>query len=38
LFYREHLVSTYALLGIGIVVMLCGIYAYTRQSRQKEQG
>lgn len=38
LFYRGHLVTTYALLGVGIVVMLGGIYAYTRQSKQKEQG
>lgn len=38
LFYRGHMVSTYALLGIGIVVMLCGIYAFIRQSKQKEQG
>jgi len=38
LLYREHMVSTFALLGVGIVVMLCGIYAYVRQSKQKEQG
>ena len=38
LLYKEHIVSTFALLGIGIVVMLCGIYAYVCQSKQKEQG
>jgi len=36
--YKERMVSTYALLGVGMVVMLCGIYAYVRQSKQKEQG
>ena len=36
--YREHVVSTYALLVIGIVVMICGIYAYMRQLNKKEQG
>ena len=35
LFYSERMVSTFALLGVGIVVMLCGIYAYTHQSKQK---
>ena len=37
LFYREHMVSTYALLGVGIVVMACGIYIYARQPKQKGQ-
>jgi len=36
--YKEHMVSTYALLGIGIVVMIYGIYVYTRYPKQKEQG
>lgn len=35
LFYRGHMVSTYILLGIGIVVMIYGIYAYRRQSKNK---
>ena len=38
LLYTKRMVSTFALLGIGIVVMVYGIYAYTRQSKQKEQG
>jgi len=38
LLYREHMVSTYALLGVGFVVMLCGIYAVIQQSKQKGQG
>jgi len=33
-----RVIRTYALLGIGIVVMICGIYAYIRQARQKGQG
>jgi len=37
-FLNNRLVSTYALLGIGIVMMVWGIYAYKRQSRQKESG
>jgi len=37
LFYREHMVSTYALLGVGIAVMACGIYIYARQPKQKGQ-
>ena len=36
--YKGHMVSTHAFLGVGIVVMLCGIYAYIYQSKQKEQG
>ena len=36
--YREHIVGTYALLGVGIVVMVCGIYVYTRYPKQKQQG
>jgi len=38
LFYRGHMVSNYTLLGIGIVVMICGIYVYTRYPKKKEQG
>ena len=38
IFYAKRIVSTYALLGIGIVVMICGIYVYTRYPKQKEQG
>ncbi|HEY5731611.1 MAG TPA: M23 family metallopeptidase [Anaerolineales bacterium] len=38
IFYRARLVGTPALLGVGIVVMTCGIYAYSRQSKQKGQG
>jgi len=38
LLYTKRMVNTFALLGIGIVVMVYGIYAYTRQSKQKEQG
>lgn len=38
LFYKEHIVSTYALLAVGVVVMACGIYAYMHQSQKKEQG
>jgi len=38
LFYRGHLVSTFVLLGVGIIVMTYGIYAYIRQSKQKGQG
>ena len=38
IFYAKHIVSTYALLVIGIIVMICGIYAYMRQSNKKEQG
>ncbi len=38
LFYREHMVSTYALLGVAIVVMTCGVYVYTRHPKQKGQG
>jgi murein DD-endopeptidase MepM/ murein hydrolase activator NlpD len=37
-FLNNRMVSTYTLLGIGIVMMICGIYAYIRQSGQKEQG
>ena len=33
---NNRMVSTYTLLGIGIVVMIYGIYAYWRQSKQKE--
>ena len=36
--FKEHIVSTYALLGVGIVVMICGIYAYIQPSKKKEQG
>jgi len=32
--YREHMVSTFALLGVGIVVMACSIYTYVRQLKQ----
>jgi len=38
LLYREHMVSTFALLGIGIVITACGIYAYIHQSKQKGEG
>jgi murein DD-endopeptidase MepM/ murein hydrolase activator NlpD len=38
LFYKEHIVSTYALLAGGMVVMACGIYVYVHQSQKKEQG
>jgi len=38
IFYKERMVSTYALLGVGFVVMLCGIYAVIQQSKQKGQG
>ena len=38
LLYTKRMVSTFALLGIGIVVMVYGIYAYTRQSKQKGKG
>ena len=34
---NNRIVSTYALLGIGIVVMLCSIYAYIRQAKQMGQ-
>jgi murein DD-endopeptidase MepM/ murein hydrolase activator NlpD len=34
-FLNSRMVSTYTLLGVGIVVMTCGIYAYIRQSKQK---
>jgi len=37
-FLNNRLVSTYVLFGIGIFVMVCGIYAYVRQSKQKGQG
>lgn len=37
LFYRKYMISTYALLVVGIVVMACGIYIYARQPKQKEQ-
>jgi len=37
LLYTKRMVSTYALLGVGIVVMLCSIYAYIYQSKQKGQ-
>jgi len=35
--YREHMVSTYVLHGIGIAVMIYGIYAYVRYPRKEEQ-
>ena len=38
IFYKERMVNTYALLGIGIVVVSFGVYAYIRQSKQKRQG
>jgi murein DD-endopeptidase MepM/ murein hydrolase activator NlpD len=38
LFYKEYIVSTYALLAVGMVVMACGIYVYMHQSQKKEQG
>ena len=34
---NNRMVSTYTLLGIGIVVMACGIYIYARQPKQKGQ-
>jgi hypothetical protein len=36
-FYWKHMVSTYALIGVGIVVMICGIYVSILQSRQTRQ-
>jgi len=38
IFYKERMVSTYVLLGIGIIVTLCGIYVYVHKSKQKGQG
>jgi len=35
--YKEHMISTYILPVIGIIVMLYGIYAFIQQSKQKEQ-
>jgi murein DD-endopeptidase MepM/ murein hydrolase activator NlpD len=33
LFYMEHIVNTYALLAVGMVVMAYGIYVYMHQSK-----
>jgi len=38
IFYKELMVSTHALLGVGMVVMIFGIYAYKHQSKHTGPG